>query len=449
MLAISSTLKSVLGKTLPLTVGLFAIMSVQLIDAVFIGKLGINELTVQGITMPFQAAFIGIQVGIGVAATSIISHAFGANDTRRATNTASLALLVGSAFIALIGVTLWLMEQSVFSAFVSVEDSGTQYQQLEVLFGQFWGLWLLSALSSAVLYLMTCVYRANGDTKVTGSVFVIASLINLVFDPIFMFVLNMGIAGAALASMLGFVISAGYMMQRAKGRHWFAPFSCALASKEDFNLLIKTTIPTMMNQILPSVSAFVTVMFIAHLGTNEIAFWKFAQPSRELLANLHIGAHHVVTTNDWYRQLGAERFDSIQALVQSASRFVILFHLVIATLLVVSLPIIVPLLSADNTMQDWLKLALWVIPFSYGPLGLCMVVTSIFNALGKPKTALFVCFVRLLVLYIPAIAIGSLQGDIFTIVIAATIANVLAGLFSWLQLTSYVKPKTCPLPMPP
>lgn len=90
-------------------------------------------------------------------------------------------------------------------------------------------------------------------------------------------------------------------------------------------------------------------------------------------------------------------------------------------------------------MQEWLKLALWVIPFSYGPLGLCMVVTSIFNALGKPKTALFVCFVRLVVLYIPAIAIGSLQGDIFTIVIAATIANVLAGLLAWLQLTSYVK----------
>lgn len=54
MLAISSTLKSVLEKTLPLTVGLFAIMSVQLIDAVFIGKLGVNELTVQGITMPFK-----------------------------------------------------------------------------------------------------------------------------------------------------------------------------------------------------------------------------------------------------------------------------------------------------------------------------------------------------------------------------------------------------------
>ncbi|MEF1307568.1 MATE family efflux transporter, partial [Vibrio owensii] len=71
MIAISSTLKSVLEKTLPLTVGLFAIMSVQLIDAVFIGMLGVNELTVQGITMPFQAGFIGIQVGIGVAATSI------------------------------------------------------------------------------------------------------------------------------------------------------------------------------------------------------------------------------------------------------------------------------------------------------------------------------------------------------------------------------------------
>ena len=280
--------------------------------------------------------------------------------------------------------------------------------------------------------------RANGDTKVTGSVFVIASLINLVLDPIFMFVLNMGIAGAALASMLGFAISAGYMMHKAKGRQWFAPFSSALASKNDVALLIKTTIPTMMNQILPSVSAFVTVMFIAHLGTNEIAFWSLLNRVESFLLIFTLALTMSLPPMIG-RELGAERFDSIQALVQSASRFVILFHLVIATLLVVSLPIVVPLLSADNTMQDWLKLALWVIPFSYGPLGLCMVVTSIFNVLGKPKTALFVCFVRLVVLYIPAIAIGSLQGDIFTIVIAATIANVLAGLFAWLQLTSYVK----------
>lgn len=73
----SATLKTIIEKTLPLTLGVFAIMMVQLVDSIFIGQLGVNELAVHGITLPFQAAFTGVQVGIGVAATSIISQAVG------------------------------------------------------------------------------------------------------------------------------------------------------------------------------------------------------------------------------------------------------------------------------------------------------------------------------------------------------------------------------------
>lgn len=60
----------------------------------------------------------------------------------------------------------------------------------------------MSALSVALLYLMTCIYRANGDTKTTGSMFLGASIINLILDPILIFWLDMGIVGAAVASTL-------------------------------------------------------------------------------------------------------------------------------------------------------------------------------------------------------------------------------------------------------
>ena len=65
-------------------------MMVQLVDSIFIGMLGVNELAVHGITLPFQAAFTGVQVGMGVAATSIISQAVGAQDSRKASSMATL-----------------------------------------------------------------------------------------------------------------------------------------------------------------------------------------------------------------------------------------------------------------------------------------------------------------------------------------------------------------------
>lgn len=68
-----------------------------------------------------------------------------------------------------------------------------------------------------------------------------------------------------------------------------------------------------------------------------------------------------------------------------------------------------------------------------------MVVVSAFNALGTPKTALMVSFTRLFILYIPAIAIGTATGDMLNTVIAATIANVLAGTFAWFKLKDHLK----------
>ena len=199
----SATLKTIIEKTLPLTLGVFAIMMVQLVDSIFIGQLGVNELAVHGITLPFQAAFTGVQVGIGVAATSIISQAVGAKDQRKSTSIATLSVGFGVLVIALICIGLIVFSDSVFASFVN-DVSDAQYQSMLSIFNVYWPLWLFSALMVAVLYLATCVYRANGDTKTTGSMFLAASVINLILDPILIFGLDMGIAGAAIASSIGY-----------------------------------------------------------------------------------------------------------------------------------------------------------------------------------------------------------------------------------------------------
>lgn len=59
-------------------------MSFQLIDSAFIGQLGVLPLAAQGFTLPIQMIIIGLQVGLGIATTAVISTALGAQQTRYA-----------------------------------------------------------------------------------------------------------------------------------------------------------------------------------------------------------------------------------------------------------------------------------------------------------------------------------------------------------------------------
>lgn len=439
MSVLSPTLKLVISKTLPLTVGLFAIMAVQLVDSIFIGMLGVEQLAVHGITLPFQTALIGIQVGIGVAATSIISQARGAKLGEKASAVASLAVAFGGLLISLVCVALWASREWVFAGFVSSELSLQQYHALQAIFNRYWPLWLLSALSVAVLYLSTCVYRANGDTKTTGQMFLLASIINLVLDPLLIFGLDMGIVGAPLASFIGYALCAGYMLSKARDSGWFrSPLGGGLGH---FAELVRVAIPTTANQLLPSASAFVGMMLIAELGTDAIAFWSLLSRSESFLLVFTLALTMSIPPMIGHA-LGEGKPERINQLLYTTAKFLLLYHSVVALLLVLGKGVVIPLISAEPVIQNWFGIALWIIPLSYGPLGLCMVVVSVFNALGAPNKALLVSLVRLFGLYVPAIGIGTSMESLPYTLAACSLANILAGLFAWHTLRTHLNTPT-------
>lgn len=74
----SSLAKQLFQMTWPMLFGVLSLMSFQLVDSAFIGQLGVLPLAAQGFTMPIQMVIIGIQVGLGIATTAVISRAIGA-----------------------------------------------------------------------------------------------------------------------------------------------------------------------------------------------------------------------------------------------------------------------------------------------------------------------------------------------------------------------------------
>ena len=426
MLSVSPTVTLIIGRTLPLMVGLFAIMLVQLVDSVFIGMLGVDELAVHGMTLPFQTVFVGLQVGIGVAATSIIARELGAKQKDKAAMMATLSVSVGLMLIAFVCLLLWLWKGAAFSAFIDDGILPSQAGQLEVLFEHYWPVWLLGSLSVAALYLMTCIYRANGDCKITGSMFVIASLVNLILDPVLMFSLDMGMAGAALATAIGYGVAFLYMLFKARGKQWFSGFGISRTTLLALKELIATTVMTTANQILPAVSAFLVMLLIAKTGTDSLAFWSLMTRFESFMIVFTLALTMSIPPLI-SRYLGEDKWDKISDLLFTTVKVVLILHVVMGGLLVVISPSLVPLLSPQESFQNWFGMALLLLPMSYGPLGICMVVVSAFNALGMSKRALLLTGTRLFVFYVPAVWIGVQSGDISHVVIAAAIANVLAG----------------------
>lgn len=86
--------KQLFNMTLPMVLGVLSLMSFQLVDSAFIGQLGVLPLAAQGFTLPMQMVIIGIQVGLGIATTAIISRALGANDESYAKQLGGLILVL-------------------------------------------------------------------------------------------------------------------------------------------------------------------------------------------------------------------------------------------------------------------------------------------------------------------------------------------------------------------
>ncbi|GAA3538183.1 MATE family efflux transporter [Zobellella aerophila] len=178
-------------------IGVLAIMSSQLVDSAYIGQLSTQSLAEVGFTTPVYQLIIGIQVGLGIATTTIISTALGACKQGEARQLGSLVMATGGVLVFVLCLLLWAGQQAIIFRLGASEA-------LSPLVREYWLPWLVSCWLGAMLYFGYSIFRAHGETLLPGMVMVLTSLLNVVLDPVFIFVLDMGLAGAAWASSCAF-----------------------------------------------------------------------------------------------------------------------------------------------------------------------------------------------------------------------------------------------------
>lgn len=409
--------------TWPMLFGVLSLMTFQLVDSAFIGQLGRDPLAALGFTLPMQQLIIGLQVGLGIATTAIISRTLGEGDPLRAERLGGLVVMVGAALVLVLCIALWL-SQSLIMTLLGAD------QTLLPLIRSYWIPWLLSAWTGAMLYFGYSVCRSHGDTKLPGYLMVATSLLNIALDPLFIFVFGWGLPGAAMATVASFALGCLLIYPKLFRNQWLRFDVSQLALARSLRQLGGIMAPAMVSQLMPPASAMLATAIVAGFGSAAVAAWGLGT-RLEFFSIVVVLALTMSMPPMIGRMLGEGQIERIRQLIRIAVRFVVAWHLAIGLVWAIMSGLASDLFTSDQDVSRVLGSYLVRVPLSYSGLGVCILMVSVCNALGLALRALLVSTLRLFACFLPFLWIGAQLDGIDGIMTGAMVGNLLAGVMAY------------------
>ncbi len=196
----NSILKILLKTAPPIMLAQLIQAMYNIVDSYFIGMYSQDGLTALSVIYPIQLLIIGASVGTGTGVNILMSHYYGLKDDKKASATAGTGVII-SFF-------LWIIISAVciifMKPFVNASSQSENARQMAYTYGYIVGVGSLGIVSESIF---TKILQAGGNMKLPMIAQIVGAVINIIFDPIFIFgrfgLPEMGIAGAGIASIMG------------------------------------------------------------------------------------------------------------------------------------------------------------------------------------------------------------------------------------------------------
>jgi putative MATE family efflux protein len=280
--------------------------------------------------------------------------------------------------------------------------------------------------------------RATGDTRLPSKLMIAGAVLNVIFDPVFIFGLGpipaLGLNGAAIAGLLARVlvsIGAFYYL-----RHRLDMLSLAKPDPEELRRswrdILQVGIPAAgTNVIVPVATAIVTAMIAAY-GPEAVAGFGVASRIESLVLVMFYALSAIIGPFVG-QNLSAGRHDRILDSLRLCTIFCIGSGLAIAGMLALLADFLPTLFSDNPDVIGVTTLYLWLAPAGYGCYGMVMVMNAAFNGVGKPMPGVVVSLSRTIVLYLPLALLARQWFDAAGIFAAYAAANVISGIgaYAW------------------
>ncbi len=421
----------------PVLFGIFTMIGQAFADMWFIGRVGDRELAALSFAFPILMIVTSVAIGLGAGTSSVVARAIGAHNHRRARRLATDSLILSFGITAIISVIGFFTINPLFTLL------GAPADMIPLIAGY------MTILYAGVPFVVVGMVgmssmRATGDTRLPSMLMVIASVANVILDPILIFgvgpVPAMGLNGAAMASLLSRTAIFGgtlYLMRMRLDMLTFnKPDPGELRSS--WADVLHVGIPAAgTNAIIPIATGVITAM-LARYGPEAVAGFGVASRVESLTLVLFYALSAVIGPFVG-QNISAGRADRIFEALRLCTFFCVGTGLAIAVLLAISGEWLPTLFSDNPQVTDVSTLFLMIAPISYGAYGMVMIMNATFNGMGKPMPAVHISVSRMAVVYVPLAFVAERYLGIAGIFAAYAFANIVSGLGAYVWVRASVQ----------
>lgn len=352
-------------------------MTYNLTDMIWVGYLGSGAVAAVGSAGFFlQLGWAMVSI-VTVGANIKIAHSVGAEDMDAA-GRYSTAGFWGIGGIAILFTSVFLAFPEQFISFFQMKDVQVNEMAISYLWISAFGI-----IISFVNLLFISIFNAHGETKISFKASVIGTLVNIVLDPLLIFSFDMGVEGAAIATIIGRGCSLAYfyfVYQKFDTIY----FKGLLPITDKLKNLFRVGLPAAIQRISFSVIYIFLARIIADWGPNAIAVQKIGVQIESITFMIVGGIMQAVTIMVGH-SYGAKNLTEVPNIYRAGWRISLAVGAV-TTLIFLLLPqtlfsIFVPEAESISMGKDYLMI------LAASQLFMCleMISAGVFNGLGKTK----------------------------------------------------------------
>ena len=426
VLADDNIKKLLIKLSLPATTGMFVMALYNIVDTFFVGR-GVGSLAIAGLSIVFPIQMIVMALGLlfGIGGASVISRRLGEGrieEANKVLGTIAISVLFVSIIITALGLIFKDQILTIFGVSEGIYPYANSYFEIII----FASILFITAMTS------NNIIRAEGHAKIAMISMVLGAVINMILDPIFIFVFKMGVRGAAFATIISQSIVLLYIIT------FFISNKSILKIKlinlrfnfkilrEVFGIGLSSFTRNMAGSF---VFALVNNTLGNYGGDIAIAAYGIVQRILRFLIMPMIGIAQGLQPIAGYN-FGAKRFDKVRLANKLAiyySTGMSLFSFLIIMLFSKQLMMI---FTSNIELIEMGSMAMKIMVYVLPLLGFQIVGTTTFQAVGKVMPSLILSLSREVLLLPPLVIILSANFGVNGIWYSVPIADVLAFLLT-------------------
>lgn len=387
--------KAIRKLALPMILSMFLIMVYNLADSIWVSGLGADALAAIGFITPLFMIIVGLGNGIGAGANSLIARAIGAEKKDVANNAALHSIIITVILSIVIPIIALPLMPNIITLMGGASTMGYALSYANVTFGLM-GVFLISTTLTAIL-------RSEGDVNRATIAIAITAIINIVLDPIFIYTLNMGIAGAAWATILSALISCiviAYWIWVKKDTYMDLEFHFFKANKFVLKEILKVAIPSTVEQLVISgLVMFINAMLVMVSSTTQVAIYTASMRiiQMSMIPLMGLGTALLTVVGAAY---GARNYEKMNVSFSYTVKIGFIVSIVLGIIIYIFAPQLSLLFAysaetaglASQITEVMRILTLFLIFVPFGMAGSCM-----FQGVGRGTSALIITIIRSLI----------------------------------------------------